>query len=56
MPNRIELFEAALDTFPDGIALSDLEGRVALWNRAAEAITGYTSADLVGRPVRKTLD
>ncbi|SRR6266568_4775307 len=56
MSNRTELLESVLDSIPEGIALSDLEGTVALWNRAAEAITGHTSAELVGRPVHEALD
>jgi PAS domain S-box-containing protein/diguanylate cyclase (GGDEF)-like protein len=49
MADRTELLEAALDSFPEGLALLDMEGQLIVWNRAAEAITGYTSLDLVGR-------
>jgi PAS domain S-box-containing protein/diguanylate cyclase (GGDEF)-like protein len=51
MRDRTELLEAALDSFPDGIVLVGVEGRIAFWNRAAEAITGHAAADLLGRPV-----
>jgi diguanylate cyclase (GGDEF)-like protein len=50
MTDRTELLEAALDSFPEGVALLDLEGRVILWNRAAEVMTGYASVNLVARP------
>ena len=49
MTDRAELVEAALDSLPNGIALLRVGGQVAFWNRAAEAITGYASVDLVGR-------
>ncbi len=49
MTNRSELVEAALDVYPEGLALLDLEGRVVFWNRSAEMIVGYSGADLVGR-------
>jgi PAS domain S-box-containing protein/diguanylate cyclase (GGDEF)-like protein len=55
MAERTELLEAALDGYPEGLALLDLEGRLVIWNRAAEAITGYTSLDLVGRPAPAAL-
>jgi diguanylate cyclase (GGDEF)-like protein/PAS domain S-box-containing protein len=51
MTDRSEFVEAALDVYPEGIALLDLEGRVVFWNRAAEMMTGYSSADLLGRPI-----
>jgi diguanylate cyclase (GGDEF)-like protein/PAS domain S-box-containing protein len=56
MPDRTELLEAALDGFPEGVALADLEGRVAFWNRAAQAITGQSGSKLVGQPVREALN
>ena len=55
MADRTELLEAALDSLPEGIALIGAEGKVALWNRLAEAITGYASADLLSRAVPEAL-
>jgi PAS domain S-box-containing protein/diguanylate cyclase (GGDEF)-like protein len=55
MTDRTEILETALDSYPEGIALLDLQGQLVVWNRAAEAITGYTSADLLGRPVPAAL-
>jgi PAS domain S-box-containing protein len=43
MTDRTELLEAALDSYPDGIALLDLEGQMVYWNRAAESITDRKS-------------
>ncbi len=56
MTNRADLLEAALDSFPDGSVLVDAEGRIAFWNRAAAAITGYAAMDLVSRPVPEALE
>ncbi len=44
MSNRTELFEVALDSLPEGVALLDAEGGVAFWSRTAEAITGFAAA------------
>jgi diguanylate cyclase (GGDEF)-like protein/PAS domain S-box-containing protein len=56
MSDREELLEAALEGFPEGIVLLSAGGEVRLWNRAAEAITGYKGADLVGRPLPEGLN
>ncbi len=36
---------------PVGVVSIDRGGRVVLWNRAAEAILGYTAEEMVGRPL-----
>jgi PAS domain S-box-containing protein len=54
VPN--ELLESALDSLPEGIALLDKDGAVAFWNRAAQAITGHTSVDLLAQPVPEALE
>ena len=54
--DRTELLESALDSMAEGIALADHDGRLALWNRAAETITGFASAETVGHSVREMLD
>jgi len=51
MAERAELIEAALESFPQGIALLDEEQKVVLWNRAAAEITGYSANGLVGHSV-----
>jgi diguanylate cyclase (GGDEF)-like protein/PAS domain S-box-containing protein len=49
MADRAELVEAALDVYPEGLALLDPDERVVFWNRAAEVMTGYPGAEVVGR-------
>jgi diguanylate cyclase (GGDEF)-like protein/PAS domain S-box-containing protein len=56
MADRVELLEVALDSFPEGVALLGGEGQIMLWNRAAEAITGYASADLLSRQTPDPLE
>ncbi len=51
MIDHCELMEAALESFPEGLALLGSEGEVAFWNHAAEHITGYPSMETVSRPV-----
>ena len=55
MADRMELLESALNSLPDGIALLDQGGQLVLWNEAAEAITGYGSADLRAAAVLEAL-
>ena len=56
MTNRTELLEAALEAFPEGVALVGTEGLVAFWNKAAEEITGYTGMELLSRQVPGALE
>jgi diguanylate cyclase (GGDEF)-like protein/PAS domain S-box-containing protein len=55
MNDRVELLEAALDSLPQGLALLGADSRVAFWNQAAHAITGYAALDVVGRPALESL-
>jgi diguanylate cyclase (GGDEF)-like protein/PAS domain S-box-containing protein len=56
MTDRAVLVEAALDAYAEGLALLDLEARVVFWNRAAEIMTGYSGADLLGRRIPDGLE
>ena len=38
-----------LDSLGDGVYVTDLERKIIYWNRAAERITGWACADIVGR-------
>jgi len=39
-----------IDSLSDGLYTVNREGRIACWNRAAEAITGYRAEDIQGLP------
>jgi diguanylate cyclase (GGDEF)-like protein/PAS domain S-box-containing protein len=43
---------AVIDASPVGIACSDLERRISLWNPAAEKLYGYSAAEAVGTAVQ----
>lgn len=51
MADRAELVEAALEVYSEGLALLDRDDRVLFWNRAAESMTGYPGAQVLGRPL-----
>jgi len=42
-----------LESMSSGVICVDLEGRITVFNRAAEAITGYQQAELIGRRYRE---
>src|SRR5206468_2403339 len=46
---------AILANIADGIVAVDREGRVVLWNEAAERITGVRAADAIGRSTAQVL-
>lgn len=56
MADRAELVEAALEVYREGLAVLDQEERVVFWNRAAETITGYPVAHVLGRQIPAPLD
>src|SRR5207245_8964891 len=41
--------ESILESIDSGILVLDLQGRVARWNRAMEALYGKRRADVIGR-------
>lgn len=55
MSDRVELMEAALDVYPEGLALLDNDERVVFWNRAAEVMSGYPGAEVIGRHLPEAL-
>lgn len=42
-------FASVVDNLHDGLYLVDRERRVTFWNKAAERLTGYTAAHVIGR-------
>lgn len=51
-PRRATAFsDAILNAVGAAIAVLDTDGRIQLFNRFAESITGYREADLLGKPI-----
>lgn len=50
-PLSLGALEAIIDNSPLAIYASDLNGNVRSWNRAAEAVFGWTEQEAVGQPV-----
>jgi PAS domain S-box-containing protein len=50
-----QLFQSFCDAMPLGVCLVDLQGKIAYWNAAAEAITGYLGQEVLGRAYRGDL-
>ena len=46
-----ERLSVTLRSIGDGVITTDLEGRVCLLNRAAEALTGWTQEQAIGQPL-----
>jgi PAS domain S-box-containing protein len=44
-----------LDDSPDAIVATTVEGRMLYWSRAAEAVFGYTSTEVLGRTIEEML-
>src|SRR5690348_6091213 len=47
--------ELLLDALPRAVLVMALDGRIELWNRAAEEIYGWSAADVLGRSVLDVL-
>lgn len=47
---NVDGLRPTLERAGDGAFVIGADGRIALWNRAAERILGYTARDVLGRP------
>ncbi len=52
---KVRFQAGVLDAVPNAVLALDPEGKVVYWNRGAERLIGWTSADLVGRRGRDVL-
>jgi two-component system sensor histidine kinase PilS (NtrC family) len=50
------LNQHVIDSLPSGLATTDNTGRILTFNRAAENITGRSSASVAGRPIAEVLN
>jgi PAS domain S-box-containing protein len=44
-----DFLERLIDATVDGIVAADLRGRILLWNKGAERVTGFSGAEVVGK-------
>jgi len=48
-------FKALLEAAPDAVVVHDLSNCVLFWNRAAEALYGWSAEEIQGRPISRIL-
>lgn len=53
--NKEELYLKIIDNMNDGVYFVDLDRRITFWNKAAEKITGYTEAEMLGKRCSENL-
>ena len=46
-----EQFRQVVRAAPDGIVLTDDDGKIVSWNTAAERLFGYTAGEILGQPL-----
>lgn len=44
-----DLYRAIVELGPDAVICSDCNGMIRVWNRGAEAVFGYSSAEVLGK-------
>jgi len=49
MPEQDEFYRDLLDNLADGVYFTDLEGRIAYWNKAAERLSGFSRSEVLGK-------
>lgn len=48
-------YRAIIDALPRALVVTDLQGKILLWNRPAEALYGWTEREVLGRSVLEVL-
>jgi len=55
MPEDLEFYKNLVDNLHDGVYFVDRDRIITYWNKGAERITGYKSAEVIGRSCRDNL-
>lgn len=45
---NLNIFRTIVEQAPDAVIFADCEGAIRLWNRGAEAVFGYSAAEVLG--------
>jgi PAS domain S-box-containing protein len=53
--NLEQRWRSIAENIDDAVILSDKQGRITFWNRGAEGIFGYTSPEILGKPLSMIL-
>jgi diguanylate cyclase (GGDEF)-like protein/PAS domain S-box-containing protein len=53
--DRLERLEATLDLLDEGVAILDEQSHVTFWNKAAAALTGHPTEEMISRPCPEDL-
>ena len=46
---RFDLYRALVEQIPDAVIFADREGIVRIWNDGAQAVFGYSAAEILGK-------
>jgi PAS domain S-box-containing protein len=49
------MWETLIQDHPDAVVMVDIQGNVVSWNRGAEAVFGFTAAEVLGRRLVETI-
>jgi diguanylate cyclase (GGDEF)-like protein/PAS domain S-box-containing protein len=49
MPDQNDFYREILDYISDGVYFTDTERRIAFWNKGAEALSGYSRNEVIGK-------
>jgi len=52
---REQRYRSIAESTPDAMVTIDAQGKIVLWNRAAEKIFGYTAEEMLGKPLTRIM-
>ena len=53
---QLRFMAQLLDSVPESVVATDLEGRVSYWGKGAEALYGHNGGDVMGKPITFILE
>jgi two-component system NtrC family sensor kinase len=52
---REQRYRSIAESTPDGMVTVDAQGKIVLWNHAAEKMFGYTAEEMLGKPLTRIM-